>query len=108
MLHFLTAGYLDEAAAAHAELRVLRPLDARVLERLLNRFRDPDAEELTFERKAVTMQNGCVRVPWYMPRMNVTSIEFLLALQAETGCVIADVEHGRVQTPEYLQSLLPK
>jgi hypothetical protein len=36
MLHFLTADYLDEAAALQGELRVLAPLDESVLARLLD------------------------------------------------------------------------
>jgi hypothetical protein len=108
MLHFLTAGYFDEAAVEQVQLQVLRPLDPQVLDRLLNQFRDRDTAALTFEGKPVTLKNGCVRVPWYSPGLNVTSLKFLLALHAETGCVMADLEHGRMQTPAYLATLLPK
>lgn len=96
MLHLLTAGHLDEAAALRATLRVLRPLDERVLARLLDEFRDRDSAVPTFEQQPVTVAGGCVRCPWYTPRVNVTSIRFLLALQANTGCVVADIEHGRI------------
>jgi hypothetical protein len=107
MLHFLTAGYIDQDAARGAALRVIRPLDERVLQQLLNEFSDRNSRTLTFEQKPVTVDHGCVRCPWYMPRMNVTSVRFLLALQAATDCVIADIEHGRIVDAAELSSLLP-
>jgi hypothetical protein len=106
MLHFLTAGHLDESAARQAQLRVLAPLDERILQRLLDEFRDQDSPEFTFEQKPVLLKEGCVRCPWYMPRTNFTSIRFVLALHTATECVIADIEHGRIVAPAELSKLL--
>jgi hypothetical protein len=108
MLHFLTAGHLDEAAVLQGRLRARVPLDETVLARLLDQYGDRNASgEITFEQKPVTVIQGCVRCPWYMPRTNATSVQFILALQAATGCVIADIEHGRIITPAELSGAAP-
>src|SRR5262245_38524273 len=107
MLHFLTAGHIDEAAAQRGELRILAPIDEAVFARLVDEYRDkPASNEINFEQKRVSLNQGSVRCPWYMPRINLTSIKFILALQAETGCVIADIEHGRIVTTAELSELI--
>jgi len=108
MLHFLTAGHIDEAAARRGELRVLASLDNGVATRLLDQYRDRSSGEITFAQRPVELRDGCVRCPWYTPQVNLVSIKFVLALQAETRCVIADIEHGRIVTPAELAALLPK
>lgn len=105
MRHFLTVGHLDEDAVRQCRVAVLTPLDADVLERWLQQYRDPGTPDVTFENTPVLLQDGAVRCTWYAPRLIATSIRFVLSLQAETGCVIADIEHGRViPTDELIRS----
>jgi len=74
---------------------------------VVDQYRDNAvSREVTFEQQPLSIDQGCVRCPYYAPRLNVTSIKFVLALQAATGCVIADIEHGGIVTQADLAELL--
>jgi hypothetical protein len=40
-------------------------------------------------------------------RPNLRSIRFVVALQAATGCMIADIEHARLISRAELRAMLP-
>jgi hypothetical protein len=91
MIHNLTAGHLDRDGA------VSRPLDLRVVRHLLAELGGTDAEGVpTLGGWKVRFEDGCVILPWKGGRTNRVAEEFAIRLQRETGCQIADREHGRV------------
>src|SRR4051812_46220934 len=97
MIHLLTVGFLDVQAAKRATLKTVALLDKDTVKALLAKYTDaPGAAVPTFEGAPVTIGPGFVRCPWYTPRENRTSIRFALDVQASTGCVVADIEHGRI------------
>jgi hypothetical protein len=107
MLHFLTAGHLDIAAAKECRVHVIVPLDAAIVARLAEKYRDDvGSAAITFEGGRLVADAGYVRCPWYMPKLNRTSIRFIVELQALTLCVVADIEHGRVLGTADLTELL--
>ena len=107
MFHYLTAGYIDETAVSAGKVVVLAPLNEAVLSQLVNQYRDQTtSDEITFEGKPIRIKEGYVRCPWYTPFVNRTSLKFILALHGATNCLIADVEHGRMVTPEVLLTSL--
>jgi hypothetical protein len=53
----------------------------------------------------VRFEDGCVILPWKGGRTNHIAEEFAIRLQQETGCVLADREHGRVIEAGQLQGL---
>lgn len=109
MLHFLTVGYLDEAAVGRAQLSLVRPLDSELIARLLLQYRDKtDSTDPTFEQHRVIVGDGYVRCPWYSPRFNRTSVQFALALSEAAGCLMADVEHARCIARGELEALLSR
>jgi hypothetical protein len=100
MIHDLTAGHMDATGA------VLRPLDMRIVNRLLNELgRTDDEGTPTLDGWKVRVENGCVILPWKGGRTNRVAEEFAVRLQKETGCQISDREHGRVIEPEQLVGL---
>jgi hypothetical protein len=100
MIHDLTAGHLDATGA------VLRPLDMRIVGRLLDELgRTDDEGTPTLDGWKVRVENGCVILPWKGGRTNRLAEEFALRLQRETGCQISDREHGRMIQPEQLAGL---
>ncbi len=91
MIHDLTAGHFDRAGL------VSRPLDMRVVRRLLAEMGDVDADgEPTLGGWRVRFEDGCIILPWKGGSTNRAAEAFAIRLQEATGCTLADREHGRV------------
>ncbi len=100
MIHDLTAGHLDSDGV------VTKPLDMRIVRRLLVELGQLDAEGVaTLDGWKVRLEGGCVLLPWKGGKTNRLAEEFAIRLQRETGCQILDREHGRVIEPGQLQGL---
>jgi hypothetical protein len=107
MIHRLTLGHLDAAAITRdGGAVVLKPLDMSAVHRLLVELGQLDAQgEWTLDDGVVEFHDGYVVVPWQGGWRNLVAEELALRLQQETGCLIADREHGRVVEPAQLQGL---
>jgi hypothetical protein len=101
MQHYLTIGFLNPDAVPLRRIEVQARLDPELLSRLLRKYSDStNPSKPTFEGNAVVVREGYVRCPWYLSHPVETSVKFALELQEATGCVMADVEHGRLITPD--------
>jgi hypothetical protein len=99
MIHNLTAGHLDKDGA------ITRPLDMGVVRKLLTEIGGTDADGgPTLGGWKVRFEDGCVILPWLGGRANRVAEEFALRLHRETGCSLADREHGRLIEPAQLQA----
>jgi hypothetical protein len=97
MIHNLTVGYLDQNGA------VTKPLDMRIVHRLLAEMGSTDGDGApTLGGWKVRFEDGCAIVPWLGGTTNRVVEEFAIRLQRETGCSLADREHGRMIEPEEL------
>lgn len=100
MIHDLTAGYFDAGGA------VSKPIDMRIVRRLLAEMGGKDVDGVpTLDGWKVRFEDGCVILPWKDGRTNRVAERFTLRLQRETGCALADREHGRVIEPRQLLGL---
>jgi len=107
MIHRLTLGHLDPAAITQdGGAVVFKSLDMSAVRRLLAELGVVDAQGgWTLDDDEVKIHDGYIVVPWQGGWRNRAAEEFALRLQQETGCLIADREHGRVIEPEQLQGL---
>jgi hypothetical protein len=97
VIHNITAGHFD------AEGAVIKPLDMRTVNRLLDQFGERNTDGApTLGGWRVRVEGGCVVLPWKGGRTNRMAEEFALRLQRETGCILADREHGRLINPDDL------
>jgi hypothetical protein len=96
VIHNLTAGYFDSGGA------VARPMDMRIVRRLLGELGDADG---TLGGWKVRYEDGCVILPWKGGGTNRVAEEFAIRLQRATGCTLADLEHGRIVEPTELAGL---
>jgi hypothetical protein len=104
MLHRLTIGYLDPAAVRERRVAVLTPLDMGVVCRLLGELGESDAAgRPTLGGCRVELHDGYVVCPWLMPSPVPEAVAFARRLRDETGCLLADVQHGQVVTPEIFE-----
>jgi hypothetical protein len=100
LIHNITAGHFDQTSA------VTRPLDMRIVRRLLAELGGTDADGTpTLDGWKVRFEAGCAILPWQGGRTNRVTEEFAIRLQQETGCILADREHGRVIEAGQLQGL---
>ena len=91
MIHNLTAGHFGNDGA------VTKPLDMRIIRRLLDELGEVDADGTpTLGGWKVRFQEGCVILPWKGGATNLVAEEFAARLQHETACVVKDREHCRV------------
>jgi hypothetical protein len=91
VIHNLTAGFFDPSGA------VTKPLDMRVVRKLLAEFGEIDADGApTLGGWKVRFEGGCVILPWKGGTTNRVAEAFAVRLQETTGCTLADREHGRV------------
>ncbi len=103
MIHDLTAGHFDQHGG------VTRPIDMQVVRRLLADLGGTDAAGVpTLDGWKVRFADGCVILPWIGGRTNRVAEEFAIRLQRETGCTLADREHGRVIEGRQLEGLQDK
>jgi hypothetical protein len=108
MLHNLTVGHLDPTAiVGERRIVVLRPLEMEAVHRLLTEFGALDPDGIArLEGGKVEFREGYLICPWRIGGWhNRTAEEFVLRLQQETGCVLADREHSRIIPPDQLQGL---
>jgi hypothetical protein len=108
MNHALTVGHFDTAAIVRdRKIVVLAPLDMAIANRLLDELGDTDAEgRPTLGDCPVEFHDGSLCCLWWVGGWcNRALEEFVLRLQRETGCLIADREHGRIVEPGQLQGL---
>jgi hypothetical protein len=98
MIHNITAGHLDDDGVA------TRPLDMRIVRRLLDELGEADADGMpTLDGWKVRFEEGCVILPWLGGRTNRVTEDFAIRLQRATGCVLVDREHGRLIEPGELE-----
>jgi hypothetical protein len=99
MIHNITAGHFHPT----------RHLDMRIVRRLLDELGgvDPDGAP-TLGGWKVRFEDGCAILPWKGGRINHVAEEFAIRLQRETGCSLADREHGQTIEPGQLTGLAEK
>jgi hypothetical protein len=106
MLHRLTIGHLDSAAAERRQTVPTKALEMDVVHRLLAELGETDAEgNVTLGGCKVKFENAAVSCLWQGGSTNRVAEEFALRMQRETGCVCADVDCGRVIEPMELLGL---
>jgi hypothetical protein len=103
MIHDLTAGHFDQRGD------VTRSIDMLVVRKLLADLGGTDAQGVpTLDGWKVRFADGCVILPWIGGRTNRVTEEFAIRLHRETGCTLADREHGRVIEVQQLEGLKDK
>lgn len=108
MIHNLTMGHLDREAACEGMAVLLRPLNKKIVSRLLKELGELDEQgRPTLDGSLVNFQNGYLVCRWLGGRTNYVAEEFAIRLHAETGCLLVDREHRRLIDPAQLQGLSP-
>ncbi len=106
MNHNMTIGHMDTTLVAERGSKVLRPLEARIVERHLIALGSREGDRWTLGGGKVEFRNGCVVAAWWVGAdRNRVAEEFALRLQRETGCQIMDREHGRTIEPAQLEGM---
>jgi len=106
MIHRLSLGHLDPEAVCDRKAVVRKPLDMASVHRLLGELGEIDEQgRPTLDGEPVEFHDGYLACRWLGGRPNRTLEEFALRLQRETGCLVADREHGRVIEAQQLQGL---
>jgi len=106
MIHALTMGHIDPDAVRSRKAVVRQPLDMSTVERLLRELGEADTEgRWRLGGSKVEFYDGYIAVPWLGGGTNYVAEEFALRLHRQTGCVLADREHGCVIKPEQLHGL---
>lgn len=106
MIHNITAGHFDPVAVLECRERIEKPIDMRIVRRLLRQLGETAADGTpTLGGGKVCFERGCVIVPWLGGRTNYAAEEFALRLQRMTGCTLVDREHGRLIEPGQLTGL---
>ena len=109
MIHRLTLGHFDPSAIRDRVMDLKRPLDMPVVSRLLAELGDVDDRGCwTLDGEGVRFHDGTIVIPWQGGWINRVAEEFALRLNRETGCLIADREHGRVIDPGKLMGMAEK
>jgi len=105
-MHALTMGHIDPDAVLDRNTVVREALDMRIVGRLFRDLGEADTEDRwRLGGCKVEFYDGYIAVPWLGGGTNYVAEEFALQLHRETGCVLADREHGRLIAPEQLQGL---
>lgn len=106
MLHRLTIGHLDAEAAKRRQAVPTKALEMDIVHRLLDELGEKDTEgNVTLGGCKVRFHNAAVSCLWLGGKPNRVAEEFALRMQRETGCVLADVDCGRVIEPGELAGL---
>jgi hypothetical protein len=105
VIHKLTIGHFDVEALMERRLVVLRPLDMRVVTRLLR-----EVGEVTEQGRAticghpVEIKDGYLVCPWLMAERLLAAEDFAKRLQRETGCVLYDATRREIVPLELMAS----
>lgn len=106
MIHNLTIGHLDPIAIADRRAVVLRPLDSTAVQRRLEELGSVEEGLWTLDGLPVILKEGYLVCRWLVgPRTNRAAEELAIRLGRDTGCVVADREHGRIVDPADLRGL---
>jgi len=106
MLHRLTIGHLDPAAVQRRQTVPTKSLEMDVVHRLVDELGEKDAEgNVTLGGCKVKFHNAAVSCLWMGGKTNRVAEEFALRMNRETGCLLADVDCGRVIDPGELAGL---
>jgi hypothetical protein len=106
MLHRLTVGHLDPAAADRRQAVPTRALEMDVVHRLLAELGEKDQDGfVTLGGCKVKFDEAAVSCLWKGGTTNRVVEEFALRMYSETGCLLADVDCGRIFEPEELVGL---
>jgi hypothetical protein len=106
VLHRLTIGHLDPAAVQRRQTVPTKALEMDVVHRLLNELGEKDAAgNVTLGGCEVRFHNAAVSCLWMGATTNHSAEEFALRMNRETGCMLADVDCGRVIDPVTLAGL---
>jgi hypothetical protein len=106
MLHSLTIGHLDPAAAQRRQTLPTKALEMEVVHRILAELGEKDAEgNVTLGGCKVRFENAAVSYLWRSVGTNRVAEEFALRMHKETGCLNADVGGYRVVDPSELLGL---
>ncbi len=106
MIHNLTIGHLDPAAIADRRAVVLRPMDPTAVRRRLEELGSVEEGAWTLDGLPVALKDGYLVCRWLVgPVTNRAAEELAIRLGRDTGCMIADREHGRIVDPASLTGL---
>jgi hypothetical protein len=106
MLHRLTIGHLDPKAAERRLAIPTNALKMDVVHRLLAELGEREADgSVTLGGCKVKFHSSAVSCLWKGGTTNRVLEEFALRLNRETGCLLADVDCGRVVEPGELVGL---
>jgi hypothetical protein len=106
VIHDITAGHFDLIAILERRETIDKPIDLRVVLRLLRQLGETDDDgSPTLGGAKVRFEDGCVILPWLGGRTNHVAEEFAIRLHRETGCTLVDREHGRLINPAQLTGL---
>jgi hypothetical protein len=106
MNHRLTIGHMDTTLVAERGSRVLKPLDARIVERHLATLGERDGQGWKLGGRPVEFEGGCVIASWMVGAgINRIAEEFALRMIRDTGCQVIDRGHGRVVEAGQLEGL---
>jgi hypothetical protein len=102
----LTHERLDAVLTLRRTLYTARLLDMASVERLLRELGERDGQgRPTLDGEPVEIHAGYLTCRWLGGRPNRVLEEFALRLQHESGCLLADREHGRVVEASELRGL---
>lgn len=96
MLHYLTVGFLDVSAVLRREIRTTSPLSEPV-RLLLSKYLDGGAKP-EMEGSPVDVTESYVKCPWGGSAERIRTAERFAVAAMTAGCVVADIEHGRIVT----------
>src|SRR5258707_12468724 len=91
MIHKLTIGHFDLEALEKGKLVISKPLDMKVVTRLLREVGQIGEDgRASLGGHAVEIKDGYLVCPWLMAQRVVATEEFGRRLQQATGCVLYD------------------
>lgn len=97
MIHRLTIGHLDPHAVRDGRTVVVKPLQLDVVSRVLEQYATKNEDgTFWFRHTPVRVTEGYIVCDWLVPSIRESVEAFARQLQAETGCIAADVQHGEV------------
>jgi hypothetical protein len=97
MVHWLTLGHLDPEAVRQLRAVVLRPLDMNLVMCLLRELGTVDKKgNAWLGAFPVRFEQGYISCGWLGAVRNRVAEDFARRLQGETGCLVADIQHGEI------------